>query len=151
MKLLVIVIVCFCGIFLALMATGITDVAEDFRTDLLTETYNGDTTSGSINATLQLSHPLWKETVSDMVVRTDVSSDVPYAHNYNSTTREIVVSGLTANQTREITLTYKTAGLSDYEGGEEIATKIPLFIMLMVIMIPVLALIFVVVSILRRR
>ena len=96
-------------VFLMLMASPLLGGLHDFRTDNQSDAYSVNTTGPSSittgNVTLTL--PLFQSGVQHVTsISTNWSADVPLATAYNSNTRVLTVSGLVANQTRTLNITY---------------------------------------------
>jgi len=136
---------------LAVMATGIMAATLDFRTDILEEAFSV-TTANTTTATVQLGDTLWNDTTSfiDSILSDDIT-DTPAATSYNATNREVTVSGLSANVTRVLTVSYKSNALEDAEAAEDIIIHLPATLLVAVILIPVLALVSMIIWVVKRR
>lgn len=151
MKILLFAVIGLVAILLAVAATGITDAVTDFRTDELAEEFVGDTAVGVTSTNVQLGSELWDDSLSYASVATNATADAPALTSYNGTNRQVTVTGLAANTTRTITLTYRTAGLSDYSGAEEISLNIPVIILVFIILLPASGIIALIVWAIKRN
>lgn len=140
MKPLIAVLAVVAVMFLILVMAPVMDSITDFRTDTLTETFNAATGVGVTTYNTTLTSPLWNNNRAHAETSSDLNTDTPTPSSYNVTSRNLLVDGLTANTSRVITIEYKTAGLADYEGVEEVSTKTPLFLWGIVIVAPIIAL-----------
>lgn len=141
MRILAVAVIGLVAILLAIAASGILDATTDFRTDEYEEEFVGNTAVGVTNTTVQIGSSLWEDSLNYASVSSNDTDDSPALTSYNSTTRAVTVTGLAANTTRTITLTYKTAGLSDYSGAEDLSLHIPTIILAFIILISVAGLI----------
>ena len=152
MKLLHLLIAIGGALLLAVMATGIMAATTDFRTDVLEEEFSVITGVGETTATLQLDDTLWNDSRSYITsITSGEDTDNPSATSYNSTNRQVTISGLTANTTRVIALKYKSNALEDAEAAETIILHMPSALLVAVILIPVLALVALIVWVIRGR
>lgn len=111
------------------------DTATDFRTDEVEETFDGNTATGETSVDIQLASALWQSVLANASASTNASADAPSLSSYNATNRQVTVGGLSENTSRTITVTYQTAGLSDFPGADDAATKIPTIFLVMVLLL----------------
>lgn len=124
-------------VILGLAMPAITDSVESFRTDILEQSYSVDTTVGANSANVSLSSALWNDNIAYVTsLSSNITSDAPVAASYNATSAVLLITGLADNTSRTITLSYKTAGLADYEGADTASTKLPGIVMGFLILIP---------------
>lgn len=96
-------------VFLILLANPLLEGLHDFRTDNQSDAFSVNTTgSGSITTgNVTLTQALFQSGVQHVTsISSNWSADVPLATAYNSNTRILTVSGLVANQTRTLNITY---------------------------------------------
>ena len=96
-------------VFLMLMAPSLLGGLNDFRTDNISNAFSVNTTgAGSITTgNVTLTQALFESGVQHVTsISSNWSADVPLATAYNSNTRVLTVSGLVANQTRTLNVTY---------------------------------------------
>jgi len=125
-------------LFLLPVSTGIYDFRTDQRNDIFTVT----TPVATTNATVQLAKPIYDNDTSTLVLTSGSSIlDVPLYSSYNTTTRALLVIGLSDNLTRSLTVAYDVSadGLTGAMGT--LLDFIPFIWMLMVIAFPVSALV----------
>lgn len=151
MKVLLLAGVGMVALLLAVMAGGITDAVTDFRTDSLTETFDGETGVGESSVNVQLSSTLWNASLSNASVSSNVTADAPSMSSYNGTNRQVTIAGLVASTPRTLTVEYRTAGLEDMAGADEISTNIPTLILMFIILIPASGLLALIVWAVKRQ
>lgn len=91
---------------------------EDTQTNTQTDTFNVTTAAGVTNSTVTLSQPLWNSDTQnvDTLSSDGGGGDNPVASSYTAPSRGLLVTGLDASKTRNLTATYKTDALEDYQG-----------------------------------
>ena len=90
----------------------ITDSIYDFRTDLQEDTFASDTAVGVTTANVTLSKVLYDSDNQTIDILSSLSDDAPAFSSYNVTSRLLGISGLSANTTRVLTVTYDVDALS---------------------------------------
>lgn len=111
--------------FVVIMASAIlfliplTTAAYDFQTDLREDTFTVNTAVGVTSANVTLVEEVYDDDVTTISVSSDLSTDEPLYSSYNTTTRQTLFTGLTANTTRTLTVGYDVDAL---EGGDAINT-----------------------------
>ena len=98
-----------------------TQMAYDFRTDPRTDTYSVDTAVGETTANESLYGDLYDGDMGSIDIDSDLATDVPMPASYSTTTRLLDITGLTANNTRILNITYDFDAL---DASEAIATLI---------------------------
>lgn len=149
-NILLLAIIGFVVLILAIAAPAILNGAEDFRTDLLTETFTVDTAVAVTSGNIQLSSSLWNENLANITVSSNLGTDAPTPSSYNATNRHVLVQGMTANSSRTIEAVYKSAGLEEYTGAEDVSTKLPTMFIIFIIILAASGMIYLIVSIVRR-
>jgi hypothetical protein len=98
--------------FLIIMVTAIlwllpvTDAIYNFRTDVKTDTYYVTTGAGVTATNSTLTKALYLDDVSTIDLFSDLNTDLPIVNSYNTTTRALWISGLTASDDRTLTVSY---------------------------------------------
>lgn len=111
--------------FLVIMASAIlfliplTDAAYDFKTDLREDSFTINTAVGQTSANVTLVKAIYDDDVTTISVSSDLSTDVPLYSSYNTTSRQTLFTGFTANSTRTLTVSYDVDALA---GGDAIDT-----------------------------
>lgn len=90
----------------------ITLAVTDFLTDQQEDSASLVTAVGQTSDNVSLSELLYDSDISSVYVLSDLSTDAPSWASYNGTHNTIWVSGLTANTTRVLTITYEIDALS---------------------------------------
>lgn len=112
----------------------------DVRTDEQTDAFTVSTGAGVTNGTVTLSQELWLDATSSIESLTsDLGTDNPVAGTYTVATRNLNVTGLTENTSRNLSIAYEYAALSDFEGMDSIASFSPFLLMIALILLPVFA------------
>jgi len=100
----------------------ITEATHDYRTDLRTDTFRStDTAVGVTSANVTLLKVLYDDDTEEISILSSISADVPAFSSYNTTSRQLNMSGLSANTTRTVYVSYDVDAL---ESSEAIATFI---------------------------
>jgi len=108
------------------MMTGIGEAQTNEQEDDFGAVVTG---GGDFDADVVLTVPLYDEGLINVVdITSDLGTDVPLATDYTALTQTLEVSGLTASQTRTLTVTYRYAALDDYAGVNEFFGFIPLLV-----------------------
>jgi len=113
----------------------ITDAAEDFKTDLRTDTIGAATAAGVTSANITLGTTIYEGDTSTVTVVSDLGTDSPafIGSTYSATSHSGNVSGLTANTTRTFTVTYDIDALAGWPAIGDISDKLFVFFLLVVI------------------
>ena len=83
-----------------------TEAIYDFRTDVREDNFTVPTGDISTNATVQLFTDIFEDDVSTIDLFSNLGTDNPTYSSYNATPRNLVVTDLTANTTRILTVFY---------------------------------------------
>lgn len=152
MKVLIIAAIGFVALILAFVAGALVDGVDDFRSNVYTETFDGATSAGVTSANVQLDYYLWKDNLSNASVISNDTDDSPYLSSYNATSRQVTISGLAEDTSgRQLEVTYKSTGLTEYGGAEGFALSVPTIIMVLIIVIAISGVIFIIVVAVRAR
>lgn len=103
--------------FIALIASFIlwvlpvTDAVYDFRTDVREDDFTVATGLGVTSANVTLLKAIY-DNDTDTIGYTSNVTEIPAFSSYNSTTRQLLTTGLSANTTRLLTINYDTNALT---------------------------------------
>lgn len=98
------------AVFLLLMP--LTMAVYDFRTDVREDTFSVDTGVGVTSGNVTLIKPVYDDDTSTIDVSSDLATDIPVFNTYNTTSRQTNFTGLTANTTRILTVSYDVDALN---------------------------------------
>lgn len=110
------------------------DSLHDLRTNDQTDAFSVDTGGGVTNSSVTLSQDLWEggtEYVDS--VTSDLGTDNPVTNTYTSATNALLIEGLTASASRNLTVIYGIAALDEYSGMEEFTGLAPLIIFVIIL------------------
>jgi len=102
------IIVCATILILLPVTAGI----YDFRTDLREDNFTSSTAVGSDNDTVQLFKAIYDDDVSTISITSNSVNDAPVQYSYTTATRALLVTGLTDNATRTLSVTYDVAAFA---------------------------------------
>jgi len=109
------------------MAPIVFDAVHDAVCDKTSETFAVTTATGETTASVVLTNDHYHtDSVTHITVTSDNAADSPTAQSYTSATRTLVVGGLVEAATRNLTVQYEVAALTNYPGTEAVATLIPM-------------------------
>jgi len=97
--------------FLIMLLPPMMGGLEGFRTNDQTDAYSVTTGGGVTTANVTLTQPLYQNGTQYASVTSNYSADVPLVTGFQSGTRALEVSGLTAGQSRTLTVVYKILAL----------------------------------------
>lgn len=83
-----------------------TQMAYDFRTDPRTDVFTVDTAVGITTGNESLYDDLYDDDMGSIDIDSTLATDLPMPSSYNTTTRLLDITGLTANTTRTLSITY---------------------------------------------
>jgi len=108
---------------------------DDFRLESQIDPFSVTTASATTSA-VTLSQDLYNDdTVNVDSVSSNYTLDNPIASSYASATNALTVSGLSANVTRTLTVTYEIDALTDYTGAGTATKVVPVLMILGVLCI----------------
>jgi hypothetical protein len=84
----------------------VTDAIYSFRTDVKDDSYYTTTAAGVTASNSTLTKALYLNDTSTIDLFSDLNTDLPTVYAYNTTTHALWVTGLTASQTRTLTISY---------------------------------------------
>lgn len=88
------------------------------------------TTNGSSAADITLSQILFSSATANVLITSNNTADAPIPFAYVSATKVLTVSGLHANDTRNLSVVYKIDALTDYWGAGIAVRVIPAFLVI---------------------
>jgi len=123
-------LIIFTATFLWLLP--VTTSIYDFRTDLRTDTYTSTTAVATTTANVVLGKPIYDNDTGTLSFISDNSADTPIYFAYDTPTRELEISGLSANSTRIIEVSYDISSLTANPSVETLLDALP-FIWIIII------------------
>lgn len=115
----------------------ITDLVYDFQTDVKTDSFYITTAVGVTTGSDVLNKAVYNSDNSTIEITSDLSTDSPVLTSYNATTRLTSFSGLTANTTRTIEISYDTDALNASDAWQGVLDKASLIWMVLIIAFPI--------------
>lgn len=82
------------------------EAVYDFRTSVSTSDYSSSTNLTGTTSNVTLVTSLYEDDLGSVIIFSDDATDTPLPASYNSTTRALWVSGLAANTTRVLEVTF---------------------------------------------
>lgn len=109
----------------------ITEMVYDFRTDVRQDSFT--VLTGDINSANTTLLKAVFDNDTNTISYTSSIAEEPNVSSYNTTTRQLLTAGLTANTTRTLIVQYDVAALNDAESLDAILNRVPLIWLLMII------------------
>lgn len=109
----------------------------DFRTSLRTDTFLTATAVGVTSANETLGGNLCECDLGSIDIDSDDTTDTPVANSVNCTSQVLNITGLSANTTRVLEITYAFDALVGFDAINAFVDRIPFFWMLLVIIFPI--------------
>ena len=113
------------------------EAVYDFKTALRTDTFLTETGVVATTANETLLDDLYDDDTGSVDVDSDEATDTPVASSYNATSQQLLVSGLTANTTRILEITYAFDALEGYDAIVLVVDRFPFIWMLLIIVFPI--------------
>lgn len=110
-----------------------------FRTDITTDEFFTETAVATTNATVTLSKYVYDDDSSTISFLSSRNTDIPVLVSYNATTRATLVTGLTANATRTLDVSYDTDAL-DSDAWDTVLDLFSKVWMILIICFPIVGL-----------
>lgn len=117
----------------------ITDSVYDFRTDQRTDDFTVATAVGVTTGNVTLIKAIYSNDTQTLSLLSSLNTDSPTFVSYNTTTRNVAISGLTANTSRTISASYDVDALNGSAAIDTLANYIPFIWMLCIIVLPMAA------------
>ena len=111
----------------------LTEAIYDFRTDLREDEFNNVTGVGESTADVILGKPVYEDDTTTIDVFSDLTTDNATKTSYNGTSKQLGISGLSANATRILTISYDIDALEGSDAINAFLDKIPFIWMLIII------------------
>ena len=118
-----------CAVIVILLMPGVLSAVNDFRMTDQTDEFNvsiGDDTEDSVT----LSQDLYDDETRNAAITSNLTTDAPIASTYTTATNALLVTGLTGNTTRRLTIVYKLDALSAYTGAAIVTKVWPMMLIL---------------------
>ncbi len=109
-----IAVVIFCILALLAFATPISNGIHNWRTDDVTQTFSVTTGAAETTANIVLLRDLFNAATTEIQTTSSSISETPIPGTYTSATKTLVLTNLTVNQTRTITLAYYSESEDEY-------------------------------------
>lgn len=110
-----------------------------FRTDVYEDIYNYETGGGVTTANVVLTYPIYNNDTNTIVMYSDLFSDVPLYSAYNTTTRLLDITGMTAASNRTLRVNYDINALVSNPAISILMDWTPYIWYLMLITLPMAA------------
>lgn len=110
-----------------LFLVPITESVEEFLVDTQEDNISVSTAVGETSENVTLSETLYDSDISSVVVISDLSSDTVSWSSYNATPNHFLVSGMTANTSRLLTVSYDIDALGGNAALILLANRLPIF------------------------
>ncbi len=121
------------ALIIILLAPSMLASVDDFLTNDHEAIYDVITAPAATTADVVFVESLYDSATSRVSISSNVTADAPIAASYVTATKTLTVSGLEADNTHRLTVTYEIDGLDLYPGAGVGAKVWPLFIILGVI------------------
>lgn len=118
----------------------ITSAVYDYRTDLREDTFTSALAAGITTANHTLTKPIFENDLGTITITSDLTGDTPALLSYNTSSRLIRISGLTANATRILNVSYDVDALAGNDAIATVASRVVFIWLLSLIIFPVAAL-----------
>lgn len=114
----------------------ITQSVYDYRTDIYYDYYNWETVAANTTANVVLTNPIYNNDTNTITIQSDLATDVPLYSAYNTTTRLLDMTGLTAGANRTLTVYYDINALLSQPALSTLMDWLPYIWMIMVSVLP---------------
>lgn len=111
----------------------VTEAVYDFRTDLRTDTFSTTTGIGATSVNETLLDDLYDCDMGSIDIDSDDATDTPFPSSINCTNRVLTITGLTANATRILDITYDIDALKGSTAINAIMDRVPWIWLLVII------------------
>ena len=118
----------------------ITSAIYDFRTDIQEDSFTSDTAVLQTTDNVTLSHVLYDSDNSTIDILSSISDDTPVLSSYNSTSRLLGISGLSANTTRTLDVSYDVDALKGSDAVNRLLDVVPYLWLMCIAVFPPAAL-----------
>ena len=90
----------------------VTTAVYEFRTDQRTDTFTAATAIGQTSVNTTLVKSIYDDDTATLLISSSLAGDSPTYSSYNTTTRKLLTTGLTANTSRTLSVSYDAAALN---------------------------------------
>lgn len=119
------------SIFIILMFSATLTGLNDFRGEDETEIHNSVATAAYVtSANVTLLQDLLDDDTVGASVSSNLTSDAPLSHTWTDSSNRLLVSGLTASSSRQLTVTYTVSRLSNYYAVDAGSKALPIMLLL---------------------
>ena len=108
----------------------------DFRTDLRTDEFSSTTVGSQTSENVTLGKPVYDDDTGTIDILSDESTDTPAFSSYTTATRVVNISGLSANTTRVLAVSYDIDALEGSDALNTFVGYVPWIWMLIIIVFP---------------
>ena len=137
MKIVYSFLIILVAVFLWLLP--LSDMVYAFRTDAVTDESEVDTDVGETTANFTLDNYVYNDDIDTISVSSSIN-EVPVVSSYNSTSKTVLVSTLTANTSRTLGITYDIDVITDNDAINELLDRASWIWMLIIIAFPMASL-----------
>ena len=116
-----------------------TEAVYDFRTELREDEFTSPTGVGVNCANVTLGKPVYDDDTGTVDPFSDLSTDIPATSSYNTTSRQLLICGLTANTTRILAVSYDVDALEGFDAIGLLVDRIPFIWILLIVVFPIAA------------
>lgn len=111
----------------------VSEAIYDFRTDLKVDALPSYTAPAETTDNLTLTHQVYDNDTSSVVVLSSDSDDLPILSAYDDPTHSVLISGLTDNTTRTLQISYDIYALSGWDAIDVVVSRVNLIWFLCII------------------
>ncbi len=116
------------GLFIAFLGAAIMPALQNFRSQDVTEPHNVTTAADITTADIVLANDLLDGNKVNVAITSPDPDDAPVAWEYVEATHKLTISGLQADTTRQLSVTYKVPRL---DGASDLAARwLPTFLII---------------------
>jgi len=137
MKIVYSFLIILVAVFLWLLP--LSDMVYAFRTDAVTDESEVDTDVGETTANFTLDNYVYNDDIDTISVSSSIN-EVPVVSSYNSTSKTVLVSTLTANTSRTLGITYDIDVITDNDAINELLDRADWIWILIIIAFPMASL-----------
>lgn len=114
----------------------VSDAIYDYRTDVREDSFNYETGGAEVTANVTLHTPIYDNDTDTITILSDLATDIPLFFAYNTTTRLVDITGMTAASNRTLRVSYDINALADHDALDGFIGWLPLIWILMVCVLP---------------
>ncbi len=115
----------------------VSSAVYQFKTDVRADTFSATTAAGVTSANVTLLKALYLDDTSTISFTSNETTDIPLASSYNSTNRQLLVSGLGGSLTRTLDVSYDVYALTGGGAIDTLVSRLDFIWLLALIMLPV--------------